>query len=194
VFTGLIQAVGRIVSIFPSALALEVEWGAWDDALLVGESIAVNGCCLTVAGIDANSELRFDLSEETWSRTAFSGLAAGTLVNLERSLRPTDRMGGHFVQGHVDGIGTLVSRTPAKSGEVFRFRVPEEGAKYLAPKGSIALDGISLTIVEPHGAEFDVAVIPHTLAETNLRILQPGDKVNVEYDMLAKYVERLWDR
>jgi len=199
VFTGIVQGRGRIVEIGPTALVLEVPQRVWDDSIQLGESIAVNGCCLTVAQKNASTDgaaeasgmrLRFDLSEETWRRTAFSSLSGGSIVNLERSLRPMDRMGGHIVQGHVDGVGELVSRV----GEVFRFRVPSEGSPYLIEKGSIALDGISLTVVSLAENAFDVHVIPHTLAETNLSELQPGNQVNVEFDMVAKYLERLVER
>lgn len=162
---------------------------AWEDEVKIGESVAVNGCCLTAVAV--GERLEFDLSEETLRRTALGGVEPGMKLNLERALRPIDRMGGHFVQGHVDGVGQLLSRTPAEAGEVFRFQVPEEGSRYLIDKGSIALDGISLTIVKPQGSEFEVWVIPHTLAETNLQTLLPGARVNVEFDMVAKHIVAL---
>lgn len=186
-FTGLVQAVGQVRSLEGGRLAVAVEAG-WPDPLAIGESIAVNGCCLTAVSLDP---LAFDLSEETLARTALSELRAGSSVNLERALRAGDRLGGHFVQGHVDGVGRLLSRTPRKGSEVFRFSVPAEGAKYLIDKGSIAIDGISLTVVEPNGGEFDVHLIPHTLSHTNLGALPVGNGVNLEFDVLAKHVERL---
>lgn len=188
-FTGIIQARGSVTALEGSRLRIEVPSTAWNDEIAIGESIAVNGCCLTVVG--ATHAPEFDLSDETLKRTTFGSLEPGTFVNLERALTPSGRMGGHFVQGHVDGVAELVSRRVEPNGEVFRFRVPADGSKYLAPKGSIALDGISLTIVDPTDTEFDVWVIPHTIEMTNLGSLEPGARVHVEYDMLAKYLERL---
>jgi riboflavin synthase len=205
-FTGLIQAVGSVAEIAGSRLVIRVPEGLGGDPFVLGESVAVNGCCLTVvsagpalAAQERESQdsaaalptlLAFDLSEETLARTTLGSLQPGSPVHLERALRPADRIGGHFVQGHVDGVGELVSRTPAATGETLRFRVPEGGERYLMDKGSIALDGVSLTIVGPRGREFDVAAIPHTLAATTLGSLRPGDQVNVEYDLLAKYALR----
>lgn len=188
-FTGIIQALGTIRSLTGSLLVVDFPSGDFDEAFQIGESIAVNGCCLTV--IDAAKGLAFDLSEETRQRTALEQLDVGGQVNLERAMRANSRFGGHIVQGHVDGVGSLVSRESKEGGEVFRFRIPDAGSKYLTDKGSIALDGVSLTVVNPEGGEFEVWVIPHTLAVTNLGVLQPGTKVNVEYDVIARHVEKL---
>ena len=187
-FTGLVQAVGEVAEIDGSNLALRCAWPEPDDPIRAGESVAVNGCCLTAL---ADGELRFELSPETRRRTAFHSLRAGLKVNLERAMRPLDRLGGHFVQGHVDAVGELV--TVLQSGEftVFRFRAPEEYDRYLIDKGSIAIDGISLTVVNPIAGEFDAWVVPHTMAATNLADRVPGDSVNLEFDVLAKHVEKL---
>jgi riboflavin synthase len=161
-------------------------WEPWQ----LGESVAVDGCCLTV--VDSGDGLHFDLSEETLKRTAMGGYAPRTRVNLERAMRASDRFGGHIVQGHVDAVGTVISISPTDAGMVYRFRVAEP--RYLIDKGSIALNGVSLTVVEPAGGEFDVWIIPHTLEATNLGDLQPGSRVNVEYDVIAKHVEKLMGR
>ena len=152
----------------------------------IGESLAVDGCCLTIAS--AGERLRFDLSEETMARTTFAGRAPGDLVNWERALRPTDRMGGHFVQGHVDAVGRLLSIERDAVGHTIAVRIPEEFSVLVVDKGSIALDGISLTPILQDAATFRVAVIPHTWSNTNLSARRPGDLVNLEFDILAKYV------
>jgi riboflavin synthase len=186
-FTGIIQAVGvvstfngEVLLIDPAALPL--------GSLEMGESIAVNGCCLTVVSSESGL-LRFDLSPETVAKTSFSQLRAGSRVNLERAMQASSRFGGHIVQGHVDGVGEVVSITPNGNSIIYRFRVPN--AKYLIEKGSITLDGISLTVVDLIENEFNVWTIPHTIANTHLGDLQPGSMVNVEYDMVAKYLEKL---
>jgi len=192
-FTGLIQAVGKVVEAGEATTILAPsDWK--DDPFKLGESVAVNGCCLTVVTLEALTEgtkLGFDLSKETLDRTALGGLAPESTVNLERAMRPIDRFGGHIVQGHVDGVGDLLTTRTLGEFEVFRFRVPQEGVRYLIDKGSIAIDGISLTVVEPVDGEFDVWLIPHTLSHTNLGTMEPGTKVNLEYDVLAKHVEKL---
>lgn len=188
-FTGIVQALGEVVSRAGESLSIRVPNDFVDDPIQIGESVAVNGCCLTV--VRGEKVLEFDLSQETLSRTTFGDLDPGTRVNLERALRVGDRLGGHFVQGHVDVVGQLIGRTANEAGETFRFRIPENGATYLIDKGSIALDGISLTVVNPKGSEFDVAVIPHTLKETNLGGKAVGTKVHVEYDVLAKHIAKL---
>ena len=159
-----------------------------EDPIQAGESISVNGCCLTALSEDS---LTFDLSPETLQRTTFRQARVGNKVNLERAMRPMDRLGGHIVQGHVDSVGEL--RTMLQDGDftVFRFLADEEFDRYLIDKGSIAVDGISLTVVNPVAGEFDVWVVPHTLAQTNLGSLRPGDLVNLEFDVLAKHVEKL---
>lgn len=186
-FTGIIQAVGRVVSL--EAGTLVVDAGHLDIAgLKIGESIAIDGVCLTLIKA-VYSKLTFELSSETMARSSFSGVRAGDNVNLERAMLATDRFGGHIVQGHVDGVGSVVSITPLGNSIVFRFRIPS--AQYIIEKGSITLNGVSLTVVEPVGDEFNVWIIPHTLANTNLGSLVPGSAVNVEYDVIAKYVEKL---
>ena len=186
-FTGIIQAVGRVVSL--EAGTLVVDAGHLDIAgLKIGESIAIDGVCLTLIKA-VYSKLTFELSSETMARSSFSGVRAGDNVNLERAMLATDRFGGHIVQGHVDGVGSVVSITPLGNSIVFRFRIPS--AQYIIEKGSITLNGVSLTVVEPVGNEFNVWIIPHTLANTNLGSLVPGSAVNVEYDVIAKYVEKL---
>ena len=186
-FTGIIQAVGHIITFESGVLVIDA--GYLDiKGLQLGESIAVNGVCLTLVSA-VYSKLTFELSEETISRSSFQEVAAGDSVNLERAMLASDRFGGHIVQGHVDGIGEIVSITPSGNSTVFRFRVPAE--RYIIEKGSVTLNGISLTVVEPQGQEFDVWVIPHTIEHTNLVQLKPGSKVNVEYDVIAKYVEKL---
>jgi riboflavin synthase len=180
VFTGIVQSVGKVARLEPGRLCLKVP-DAWPgDPWKLGESLAVDGCCLTVA----SAELEFDLSPETLSRTTLGSLGPGARVNLERALRACDRLGGHFVQGHVDTVGVFEGR----HGDEFRFSVKEEFSKYLADKGSVAVNGVSLTVVQPSGGGFHAAVVPHTLRATNLGDLQEGKGVNVEFDVLAKYV------
>lgn len=190
-FTGIVKSVGSIDSwqdgilwVRPSS-ELEVE------TLELGESIAINGVCLTVVEA-SNGSIRFDLSPETVHKTTFGQLKPGDQVNLERALALGDRLGGHMVQGHVDGVGTLVSKTEDGNSTIIRFEVPE--GKFLMEKGSICLDGISLTIVNLKENQFEVWVIPHTLENTNLQSKSPGSQVNVEYDMMMKYLYQLHAR
>ena len=156
----------------------------------IGDSIAINGVCLTVVNRE-ESLLRFELSPETIAKTNLGLLKKNDLVNAEPSLRLGDVLGGHLVQGHVDAIGELVSRKKEGEWETFCFSMPEETAKFVANKGSITVDGVSLTVVDAGMDRFTVALIPHTLAETNLGAMQPGTKVNLESDMLARYVQRI---
>lgn len=187
-FTGIVQAVGRVVSCGPTEIQVH-DPGVWvSDPWQLGESIAVNGCCLTLVGY-TEPGLRFDLSEETWRRTALSKLRPGDPVNLERAMRVEDRFGGHIVQGHVDGIGRVVSTERSGNSIVFGFEVPN--GQYLIDKGSIAIEGISLTVVEPQDTTFSVWVIPQTAEHTTLGAAQVGDPVNIEYDVLARYLEKL---
>ncbi len=188
-FTGIIEGLGKVRSMENGVLLLDVVRGFENDPWKIGESVAVNGCCLTV--VDALSGLRFDLSPETLSRTSLGSLSIGSTVNLERAMRADGRFGGHIVQGHVDTTGTVASITPSDNSTVFRFQVPPEWAKYMIDKGSITIDGISLTIVDLKDTTFDVWVIPHTLQETNLGERKAGDKVNLEFDVIAKYAERI---
>jgi riboflavin synthase len=181
-FTGIVQAVGRIVRANP----LEVDCGSLDLAgVAVGDSICVQGVCLTVTAISGR-KFTADVSAETLRVT--TGLdRAGGAVNLEKSLALGDKLGGHLVAGHVDGVGEVLSRT----GGVIAFRLPQPLAKYVARKGSICLDGVSLTVNRVEGDVFDVNLIPHTLEVTTLRRLAPGAKVNLEVDLIARYVERM---
>lgn len=188
-FTGIVESLGRVLELEDGSLVVEPLSNLGEDPIIIGESVAVNGCCLTV--VAAADHLRFDLSPETMERTAFGQYRIGTKVNLERAMRADGRFGGHLVQGHVDGTGEVVSITPSEGASVFRFRVPAAASKYLVDKGSIAIDGISLTVVTPSANEFDVWIIPHTLANTNLSERRPGDAINLEYDMMARYAERL---
>lgn len=187
-FTGIIQAVGIVNLIEGSRLEVQAD-SAWpDDLIKAGESVAVNGCCLTAL---TDGSLDFDLSPETRLRTAFHHAEAGTKVNLERAMRPIDRFGGHIVQGHVDAVGEVVAVLQDGDFTVFRFRAPNEFDRYLIDKGSISVDGISLTVVNPVAGEFDVWVVPHTIEQTNLSERRPGDLVNLEFDVLAKHIEKL---
>lgn len=185
-FTGIIEALGKVRSLENGILVLETDHPLGPDPVQMGESIAVNGVCLTIVG-----PLTFDLSPETLSRTSLGDLQTGSVVNLERAMRADGRFGGHLVQGHVDTTGEVVSMLQSDNSTVIRFRAPESAARYLIDKGSITIDGISLTVVAPREGEFDVWVIPHTLENTNLGAKKPGDRVNLEFDVLAKYVERL---
>lgn len=188
-FTGLVQAVGRIVQL--SGHSLQIEWPETFsyEPPRIGESIAVNGCCLTLT--DGGNIASFDLSEETLSRTTFQHLNTGQFVNLERALRAGESIGGHFVQGHIDGVGKVISIEESHGFFRLAFEVPASGSDLLVDKGSIAIDGISLTVIDPDGCEFESAIVPHTWSATNLSSARPGTPVNVEFDILAKHVKRL---
>lgn len=190
-FTGLVQGLGRVVSLDGARLLISAERDPWpDEPFVLGESVAVNGVCLTVVE-STNRVLQFEVSPETFGRTTLGLFKSGREVNLERALRLGDRLGGHMVQGHVDGVGQVVSLSP--DGEFWNvvFSVPEYGCRYLVDKGSITVDGISLTVVEPAGNRFRVAVVPHTWTQTNLHSLAAGDAVNLEFDVLMRHVETL---
>jgi len=191
VFTGIVAAVGRIERVTPrdQGLRLVIDAGALDTSdVAVGDSVAVNGCCLTVVGRQG-ARFEADVSRETIACTV--GLGAPGEVNLEKSLRMADRLGGHLLTGHVDGVGEVLAFEPV--GESYRLvvRAPAALAKYIARKGSIALQGVSLTVNRVDGAEFEINLIPHTLAVTNLKALEPGARVNLEVDLIARYVERM---
>lgn len=188
-FTGLVQAVGEVSSLDGNVLKVGSTEFWPGDPFLMGESVAVNGVCLTVVG--TTEGLTFDLSDETLKVSTLGSLRMGSRVNLERALRPNDRLGGHFVQGHVDCVGTVVSVEENYRCWTVRFDAGAAGARYLSPKGSVCVNGVSLTVVSPSGGEFEVAVIPHTWSNTTLGLLKAGDAVNVEFDMLAKYLETL---
>jgi riboflavin synthase len=193
-FTGLVSAVARVVSLRSGAAGavLAVERPpAFGDAT-VGESIAVSGVCLTLVPSAARGQaLFFDVSSETLARSALGGLAAGAGVNLERALAAGDRLGGHIVAGHVDGTAEVLAVEKSGDSWTFRFSLPAPLARYTVEKGSIAVDGISLTVAALGESSFDVAVIPHTFTATTLGERKAGDRVNLEVDVLGKYVERL---
>jgi riboflavin synthase len=191
-FTGLVEATGRIREFRPEAEAWElvVDAPGLGSEAVVGESIAVNGCCVTLVRHEAD-RFCFDILEETRRLTNFSALAPGAMVNLERSMRFGDRVGGHFVTGHIDTRGDIDVLEPRGKDHYMRIRVPGEFGRYLVRKGSIAVDGISLTIAESGDDGFAVWIIPHTLAVTNIQERRAGDVVNLEFDLLGKQVERL---
>ena len=182
-FTGIVEEVGVVESLESGRLRIAASTVL--EGVGPGDSIAVNGCCLPV-GEYTDAMWEADLSEETLIRTAFRQLGVGTSVNLERAVAATQRMGGHIVQGHVDAVGTIVQQVPD-----LRVRVPTELTKYMVEKGSVTVDGVSLTIVDVIDDTFSVAVIPHTSDVTNLGSKQPDDLVNIEVDVIAKYVERM---
>jgi len=192
-FTGMIETVGRVAGVRPAAdgLRLEIHADRTLEALTLGESIAVDGVCLTVVQHPDDRRFSVDVSSESVDRTTIGKLGVGDRVNLERALRLGDRLGGHLVSGHVDARGRLAARTPAGESLRLRFEVPAEVAGFLVPKGSVAVNGVSLTINELDGVGFAVNVIPHTSAETNLEGLAVGAGVNIEVDMLAKMVHRM---
>jgi riboflavin synthase len=190
-FTGIVQAVGRIETVAPLAkgVRLSVDVGVLDTAdVAFGDSICVQGCCLTVVAI-AGGKLTFDVSRETLDCTI--GLDRPGHVNLEKSLALGDKLGGHLVTGHVDGVGEVRAFEDAGESRLLRVRVPQELARYVARKGSICIDGVSLTVNRVAGSEFEVNLIPHTLEVTTLKRLAPGTQVNLEIDLLARYVERM---
>ncbi len=194
-FTGLVETTGTVVSLEQNAKGvwrLTVDAPKFAGTPQIGDSIANNGCCLTAVAVEG-TQLGFDVLDETLRKTSFSLLKPGCVVNLERSLLPTARMGGHFVTGHVDATGTVASLRREGANYRLCVRPPKEFRKYLAYKCSVAVDGISLTVAALNDADgtFDIWLIPHTMAETNLRERKAGDPVNLEFDILAKYVERI---
>jgi riboflavin synthase len=194
VFTGLVQDVGRVVEVAPQdgGARLRVEAGCASE-LSDGDSILVNGVCLTATELDRR-EFGADLSEETLSRTTLGDLGVDDYVNLELPLRPADRLGGHIVQGHVDGIGTIAEAREAGLSREVRIEASAELMRYVVEKGSVAVDGVSLTVTRADSGGFEVALIPETLERTNLTRASPGRRVNLEVDVIAKYVEKLVNR
>ena len=192
-FTGLVEEKGSVVSIVPinagTAIQLTVAANVVHADANIGDSIAINGCCLTVIKIDGG-ESSFEAGSETLSRTNLGNLETGSPVNLERALAVGQRMGGHYVSGHIDVLATVDQRNEDGQWAEFWFRVPSEWTKQMANKGSVAIDGISLTLVEVQAERFSVALIPHTLAATTLGDRNVGDTVNIETDLLAKYVQQ----
>jgi riboflavin synthase len=189
-FTGLVETTGilRDFTDTPEGRRLRVSAPGLEVAL--GDSVAVNGCCLTVAEIAADT-LRFDLLGETLARTNLGDLAPGSRVNLERALAANARLGGHFVQGHIDDAARVLSTREQGPDLGLEFELPAKFARYVIAKGSIAINGVSLTVATLEADRFGVWIIPHTRAETNLGDLRAGDRVNLEFDVLAKYVERM---
>lgn len=192
-FTGIIEAIGTIRALTPKGgdVRVRVETGKLDlSDVKLGDSIAVNGVCLTAVELPGDG-FWADVSRETLARTAFIDLKAGSRVNLEKALTPTSRLGGHLVSGHVDGVGEIIARDENARAVQFRVRAPAELARYIAMKGSITVDGTSLTVNAVDGAEFELTIVPHTLAETIMVDYRPGRQVNLEVDLLARYLERL---
>ena len=191
-FTGLVEESGRVVSseVQGETARLTVATNKIHEGAALGDSVAVNGCCLTVVKIES-AELSFDAVPETMRRTNLGDLAAGDTVNLERPLLPTARLGGHFVQGHIDGTGVVHAITEEQNAVIFEIDVPAALRRYIIEKGSIAIDGISLTVASVTDAGFTVWIIPHTREVTTLKNREIGDRVNLECDLLGKYVERL---
>ena len=190
-FTGIVEEMGIVSKITNNGMTVKALRVLSDVKL--GDSIAVNGTCLTAVSF-SDSEFSVDLSPETMRRTSLSQLTEGSRVNLERALSASDRMGGHIVQGHVDATGRITSIKPDGDSIIFRVRIPKRLDKYIVEKGFVAVDGISLTVVKRGASSFTLAVIPYTLENTNLAVLSEGDQVNLEADILAKYVESLLAR
>ena len=200
-FTGIVEEVGTLLvrEEQSDAARLQIRARTVLDGVALGDSIAVNGVCLTVTGVapdGADGVWSTDVMAETLSRTSLGSLGSGDPVNLERAVTPHTRLGGHLMQGHVDGVGTVLSRSPSEHWEVVRFALPPQLAHYVVEKGSIAVDGVSLTVSAVNAATdpepwFEVSLIPTTLRETTLGGRAPGDPVNLEVDVIAKYVERL---
>ena len=195
-FTGLIQGVGRLRALEPQGgdIRIHIDTGSLPfNAVEMGESIAVNGVCLTVVGFD-DASFSADVSTETLSLTTLGGLSEGAALNLERALQPTERMGGHMVSGHVDGMGRVLDVQDDARAQRWRFSMPPELTKYVAKKGSICVDGVSLTVNAVDDTTFDVALVPHTVSHTAFADTQVGDAVNLEIDVVARYVERLLEQ
>jgi riboflavin synthase len=194
-FTGIITAIGTVSAIDPIGegqdmrLAIDTPEG-WLAGAEIGASIACSGCCLTVVTLE-EGRFTVEVSEETLSKTTLGSWRTGTRINLERALRMGDEMGGHVVSGHVDGLGEVLSATPENGSTRWLFQLPPGLARFVAPKGSVTINGVSLTVNEVEGATFGVNIIPHTSTVTTFGTLRPGDRVNIEIDMLARYVARL---
>ncbi len=198
-FTGIVQETGTVESITPGkkSIALAVCAGISARGLKLGDSVAVNGCCLTVVKISAHGKskrLQFDVLQESWRLTNLQFTKPGSLVNLERPLRADGEFGGHFVTGHVDGVGEIVRWEKSGADHVLEITAPPEVMRYVIHKGSIAIDGISLTVAGVGKKSFRVWIIPHTLAVTALRERKVGDAVNLEADLLGKYVKKLLEK
>jgi riboflavin synthase len=191
-FTGIVEELGAVESVEDQgdAIRLTVRAATVLEGTGLGDSIAVNGCCLTVTTID-DGTWTADVMQETLDKTSLHGVQPGDRVNLERAVTADKRLGGHIVQGHVDGVGEILARTPSQHWEVVEVSLPEPMAPYLVDKGSITVDGVSLTVVEARPTSFTVSLIPETLARTTLGHRQVGDRVNLETDVIAKHVAKL---
>jgi len=192
-FTGIIAALGDVIALQPNGgdLRLLIDAGKLDFSdVKLGDSIAINGVCLTVVSLQAQ-QLAFDVSQETISRSSLAALKTGSQVNLEKALAVGDRLGGHFVSGHVDGLGQISSIKDVARSWQMAVAVPAELHRYIAEKGSICIDGASLTVNKMTASGFEVNIIPHTLQETIIKDYQVGSKVNLEVDLIARYLERL---
>jgi riboflavin synthase len=194
-FTGIVGELGEVAGVQHRGDAAQLTIRGSTEGVSPGESIAVNGVCLTVTGV-IDGTFTADVMGETLDRSHLGALTPGAPVNLERSVRLADRLGGHLVQGHVDATGTVISRSPAAHWDQIRISLPAELSRYVVHKGSICVDGVSLTVsalgpAGPAGGWFEVSLIPETLKRTTLGTRQPGDTVNLEVDVIAKYVERL---
>jgi len=198
-FTGIVEELGTVHAVEDQsdAIRLTVRAETVLDDVHLGDSIAVNGCCLTVSAVDATHEggavdlWTADLMQETLDRTSLAGVSPGDRVNLERAVTADKRLGGHIVQGHVDGVGEVVRRTPSEHWEVVEITLPPELAPFLVEKGSITVDGVSLTVVDVTDTTFTVSLIPETLVRTTLGFRAVGDRVNLETDVIAKHVAKL---
>ncbi len=192
-FTGIVEETGKVISFEEreSAWRLVLEAHEVAKDLQMGDSVAVNGCCLTAVAF-SEDRIEFDLLEESVRLTSINGIGSGGKVNLERALLPSSRMGGHFVSGHVDGTGVIEAIEPRGKDFFFRIKPPTESLRYIVHKGCITVDGISLTVAEVDDAGFAIWLIPHTMEVTNLHTKKVGDLVNLEYDLIAKYVEKLF--
>ena len=190
-FAGIVERLGSVSQLIsdPPGVRLVIDAAEVAHGAKIGDSVSINGCCLTVVTVEG-SLLGFDAGAETLSRTNLGRFESGSRVNLERSLEIGDRLGGHFVTGHVDAVGTLDERQDEKDWSTFYFKVPKQLTRQMAGKGSVAVDGCSLTLVDVEADRFSIALIPHTLKVTTLGWLELGDPVNIETDVLAKYVEK----
>lgn len=192
-FTGIVEEVGEVLAVEHTGedARLRLRGPVVTEGVRLGDSIAVSGVCLTVTSLDGDATFTADVMPETLRRSTLGGLTPGDRVNLERAVRADGRLDGHLVQGHVDGVGELLSRTPGPRWDDLVLRLPAGLARYVAEKGSIAVSGVSLTVTQVDDGTFGVSLIPTTLAATTLGDLRPGDPVNLEVDVVAKYVERL---
>ena len=194
-FTGIIEAVGRLQSVEnrQGDLRMTIDSGKLDlSDVQLGDSIATNGVCLTVVELTGSGYVA-DVSLETLEHSTLAELAPGCSLNLEKALTPTTRLGGHLVSGHVDGVGQVVTIEPSARSSVYWMEAPKEIARYIAHKGSITVDGVSLTVNKVDGCRFALNIVPHTQQETTIRQYRPGSRVNLEVDLLARYLERLFD-